>query len=65
MIEKLKSNLLTYLFKDWVNNEYDLETLSLTRSMISKRETDLKYSIDKTNIKPILGFRQHSKKDEK
>ena len=61
MIKKLKSNLLTYLFKDWVNNEFDLETLALTKTMIVNRETTLKFAIDKATIKPILGFRQHCK----
>ena len=32
MIPKLKSKLLTYLFMDWVENEYDLETLNLTKN---------------------------------
>ena len=32
MIAKLKSKLLTYLFQDWVKNEYDLETLELTKA---------------------------------
>ena len=41
MLGKLKSNLLTYLFKDWVKNETDIETLQITRSMIMTRENIL------------------------
>ena len=41
MLAKLKSNLLTYLFKDWVKNETDIETLQITRSMIMTRENIL------------------------
>ena len=41
MTEKIKSKLLTYLFKDWVKNETDLETLELTISMIKQRENIL------------------------
>ena len=41
MFKKLKSNLLTYLFKDWVNTETDLETLHITKSMINRRENIL------------------------
>lgn len=62
MIQKLKSSLLTYLFKDWVNNEFDLETLQLTKVMISNREYELKWMLDKVNHKPVLGFRSHYKK---
>ena len=61
MISKLKSNLLTYLFKDWVKNEYDLETLELTKGMIDNRAIMLKTIIDKVNHKQIIGFRAHSK----
>ena len=60
MINKIKSKLLTYLFMDWVENEYDLETLNLTK-MIHNREVMLKTIIDKVNHKPILGFRNHCK----
>ena len=61
MITKLKSKLLTYLFKDCVKNEYDLETLELTKGMIDNRAIMLKTIIDKVNHKPIIGFRAHSK----
>ena len=61
MINKIKSKLLTYLFMDWVENEYDLETLNLTKGMIHNREVMLKTIIDKVNHKPIIGFRGHSK----
>jgi len=36
MFKKFKSNLLTYLFTDWVKNETDLQTLKLTKSMIKR-----------------------------
>ena len=62
MITKLKSKLLTYLFKDWVKNEYDIETLELTKGMIHNREVMLKTIIDKVQHKPIIGFRAHSNK---
>ena len=42
---------------DWVENEYDLETLNLTKGMIHNREVMLKTIIDKVNHKPIIGFR--------
>ena len=39
---------------DWVENEYDLETLNLTKGMIHNREVMLKTIIDKVNHKPII-----------
>ena len=41
MIKKLKSKLLTYLFKDWVMNETDLETLQVSKQFIRKREIEI------------------------
>ena len=61
MINKIKSKMLTYLFKDWVANEYDLETLELTKGLINNREIMLKTIIDKVNHKQILGYRSHCK----
>jgi hypothetical protein len=58
MIKKLKSNILTYLFKDWVENETDLETLQITKSMISRRENILVEDVDtcRTIVKGFRGF---------
>ena len=53
MIKAIKSKLLTYLFKDCVMNETDLETLQVSKQFISKREQAI------TGHVPILGFRSH------
>ena len=53
MIKAIKSKMLTYLFKDWVLNETDLETLKVSKQFIKKREIAI------TGYKPILGFRAH------
>ena len=53
MIKKIKSKLLTYLFKDWVMNETDLETLKVSKQFIRKREIEI------TGHGPVLGFRSH------
>ena len=55
MIKKLKSKLLTYLFKDWVMNETDLETLQVSKNFIRKREIEI------TGHVPVIGFRSHIK----
>ena len=59
MIKSLKSKLLTYLFKDWVNKETDVELLSLTQQMLKNRE------IEVTGIKPVLGVRSHLSESER
>jgi len=52
MKKKLKSKLLTYIFTDWVKNEVDVETLTMTRNMIEYRRVDL------VGYKPQIGFKQ-------
>jgi hypothetical protein len=54
MIKKLKSKLLTYLFKDWVMNETDLETLKVSKNFIRKREIEI------TGHVPVMGFKSYS-----
>ena len=53
-MKKIKAKLLTYLFKDWIEYEKDVEALLLTRDMITKRKNEL------TGHTPVLGFRMHS-----
>ena len=53
MIKAIKSKMLTYLFKDWVMNETDLETLKVSKQFIRKREIEI------TGHVPVLGFRHH------
>jgi hypothetical protein len=52
MLNIIKSKLLTYLFKDWVKNETDVELLSMTQKMLKDRE------IQVSGIKPVIGFYQ-------
>jgi len=59
MIKKLKSNLLTYLFKDWVKTETDVETLQLTLSMIKQRENILVENVN-TSRNIVKGFRAYN-----
>ena len=53
-MKKIKAKLLTFLFKDWIESEKDVEALLLTRDMITKRKNEL------TGHTPVLGFRMHS-----
>tara|TARA_R100001443_G_C3316497_1_gene169018 strand:- start:339 stop:518 length:180 start_codon:yes stop_codon:yes gene_type:complete len=58
MINKIKNNLLTYLFTDWVRKETDLETLALTRSMINRRENIL-IEDENTDRVIVKGFKRY------
>ena len=42
LIRKIKSYLLTKLFIDWVNDEFDLESIQVAQSLLAKRETFIK-----------------------
>lgn len=57
IIRKIKSKLLTKWFTEWVNGEWDLETLAMTRSMVSNREYQIKKTIDIINRVEIKGYR--------
>ena len=59
MIKAIKSKLLTYLFKDWVMNETDLETLQISKQFIKKREIEI------TGHVPVLGFRSHLSQEQR
>lgn len=56
LLKKLESKILTKLFTRWIDREYDIELLEMTRMMIENRENDLKWIVDKLNHKPIKGF---------
>ena len=43
----------------WVDNEYDLETLSLTKGLIHQKETEIKYAIDQSNRTYIVGYKRY------
>jgi|TARA_R110000824_G_scaffold266091_3_gene455085 hypothetical protein len=58
MFKKFKSNLLTYLFTDWVKNETDLQTLKLTKSMIKRRENVIVEDVD-TDRTIVKGFKRY------
>lgn len=52
-----KSHLLTKWFTKWVDEEFDLELLSMTKGMITTQETKIKQTIDTTNRVVIKGYR--------
>jgi 6-phosphogluconate dehydrogenase len=56
LIQKLESKILTKLFTRWVDNEFDIELLQMTKSMIESRENELQLIVGYVNKKEIKGF---------
>lgn len=59
LIQKIESKILTKLFMRWIDNEYDLELLAMTRSMIQNKETEIKSMIDYANKVEIKGYQRY------
>ncbi len=55
--KKFKSHLLTKWYTEWVESEFDLELLSMTKGMISEQELKIKTLIDESNRVVIKGYR--------
>lgn len=53
MFKKVKAKLLTRLFMEWVNQEEDVESLMLTRTLIEKRKQQV------TGYTPVIGFKHY------
>ena len=59
LIQKIESKILTKLFMRWVEKEYDLELLAMTRSLIQNKETEIKSMIDYANKVEIKGYKRY------
>jgi len=57
MIDKIKSKLLTKLFIDWVNQEFDTELLEASKVMIENRQEQVNFLAAKMNPPAPIGFR--------
>jgi len=60
LLNRLESKLLTKLFMRWIDNEYDLETLALTKGLIHQKETEIKFAIDQSNKVEIIGYKRYN-----
>lgn len=60
ILNKLESKLLTKLFMRWIDREYDLETLELTKGLIHQKETEIKFAIDQSNRVEIVGYKRYN-----
>ena len=56
MLGKIKSKLLTKLFIEWVNDEFDVETLEASKLMIQNRQDTVNTLADKANPPNPIGF---------
>ena len=56
MLDKIKSKLLTKLFVDWVNDEFDVELLEASKVMIQQRQDVINTLLDKANPPRPIGF---------
>jgi hypothetical protein len=57
MLDKIKSKLLTKLFVDWVNDEFDVELLEASKTMIQQRQDQVNFLVAKANPPEKIGFR--------
>ena len=61
MLDKIKSKLLTKLFVDWVNDEFDVELLEASKLMIQNRQDQVNFLVAKANPPEKIGFRYSRK----
>ena len=57
MLDKIKSKLLTKLFVDWVNDEFDVELLEASKVMIQQRQDAVNFLASKANPPASFGFK--------
>jgi hypothetical protein len=57
MLDKIKSKLLTKLFVDWVNDEFDVELLEASKVMIQQRQDQVNFLVAKANPPEKIGFK--------
>ncbi len=46
MVNKIKSTILTYLFKDWIGRETDVELLNFTATAIKRKVNLIEENVD-------------------
>ena len=57
MLDKIKSKLLTKLFVDWVNDEFDVELFEASKVMIQQRQDQVNFLAAKVNPPATIGFK--------
>lgn len=59
LFKKIESKILTKLFTRWLKDEYDLELLGLTKSLIVQKETEIKQMVGVATRVQIEGYRRY------
>ena len=59
LLQTIESKILTKLFMRWIDREYDLELLAMTRSMIQSKEDEINSIIDFANKVEIKGYKRY------
>ena len=59
LLQTIESKILTKLFMRWIDREYDLELLAMTRSMIQSKENEINSIIDFANKVEIKGYKRY------
>ena len=57
MLDKIKSKLLTKLFIEWVNDEYDVELLEASKVLIQQRQDAVNTLSAKADPPTPIGFK--------
>ena len=59
LIKKIESKILTKLFMRWVDDEWDLELLQMTKGIIQQRENTLNDLLARGNKIEIKGYKNN------
>lgn len=59
VIKKIESKILTKLFMRWVDDEWDLELLQMSRGLIQQRENTLNDLLARGNRTEIKGYKNN------
>jgi len=63
MLDKIKSKLLTKLFIDWVNQEFDNDLLEVSKVMIQNRQNFVSELTWQSNPPQPIGFKYNNQQE--
>lgn len=59
-LKKVESKILTKLFMRWIDDEWDLELIQMTKSLLTERENKINTLLHFGNRVEIKGFKRHA-----
>jgi len=60
LLKKIESKILTKLFMRWVDDEWDLELIQMTKTLLQQRENTLTTLMHYGNRTEIKGFKRYA-----